>query len=164
MCLSTKLQILYWKKSQQNTTVNRIVKVNIIKNLWPDVVRYILYTRILLSFYTLSLLLFLSVEQTFLSMPFIFQVHLLPVRPPYRPLLYLAVKTAVFFSIFQISGCGDGCCWTTTHQPLHSQSCTFWSCGWGPSTWNTGSRTPAEASWCSTIWASHSCPSTCSMR
>lgn len=75
------------------------------------------------------------------------------------------IKTdLVVISFCQISGCVAGYCSTTTLRPLHWQSCTFWSCGWGPSTWNTGSRTPAEASWCSTIWASHSCLSTCSMR
>lgn len=112
--------------------------------------------------FTFWLVTILGFEQTFhsaLLLLFLFELHLLlPMRNLSR------VKTGLSIFMFQISGCKDGCCSTTTHQPLPSQSCTSWSCGWGPSTWSTGSHTPAEASWCSTIWASHSCPSTCSTR
>lgn len=81
-------------------------------------------------------------------------------------LLQLLLSILFFFliSAFQISGCRECSCLTITHQPLHSQSCTSCWCGWDPSTWNTDSLTPAEASWCSTIWASRFCPSTCAMR
>ena len=65
---------------------------------------------------------------------------------------------------FQMGGCGECCCWTATCPPSPSPWATCWSCGWGPGTWSAGRRTPAEPPWCSTIWASPSCPSECFLR
>lgn len=152
------------------------MKINITYNLWPKsfITCFICITctctKILLGFFSFLLLTFLGVQQTFLNVLcccFSFSSSSAVTNEATLAASSwstVAIKTGLFISIFQISVCGDGYCSTTTHQPLHSQSCTLWSCGWGPSTWNTGSHTPAEASWCSTIWASHSCPSTCSMR
>lgn len=95
-----------------------------------------------------------------------FQSSVPPLQTVAANAAWVARKTRLTtFSIcVQMSGCEACCCWTTTHPPLRWRSSISWSCGWGPSTWSTDSRTPAEVPWCSTTWASRCCPSTCSTR